>query len=112
MAQSLSTFFERSKKWQTGRATGYLFFLFLFLFSFFLCTEFGFFLFFSLAFVFFSFVTHIGFSLFLSGFPEWLLPAPLSASPDVFAIGLPADARRHRGGQPNHGKVSFVAPHE
>ncbi len=112
MAQSLSTFFKRSKKWQTSRTTGHLFFLFFLQFSFFLWIEFGFFHFFFLAFVFFSFVTHIGFSLFLSGFPEWLLPAPLSASPDVFAIGLPADARRHRGGQPNHGKVSFVAPHE
>ena len=37
----------------------------------------GLFLLFPLAFVFFSLITHICFSLFEPGFPRWLLPTPL-----------------------------------
>ncbi len=80
MAQSLSTFFERSKKWQTGRATGHLFFLFFLQFSFFLWIKLGLFPFFPLAFVLFSLITHISFSLFESEFPRWLLPTAVNGS--------------------------------
>ena len=77
ICESSGPFFKQSKKWQTSRATGHLFLLFFFLFSFFLLITLGFFLLFPLAFVFFSLITHICFSLFESGFPRWLLPTPL-----------------------------------
>ena len=77
ICESSGPFFKQSKKWQTSRATGHLFLLFFFLFSFFLLITLGFFLLFPLAFVFFSLITHICFSLFEPGFPRWLLPTPL-----------------------------------
>ena len=74
ICESSGPFFKRSKKWQTSRATGHLFLLFFFLFSFFFWVKLGLFLLFPLAFVFFSLITHICFSLFELGFPRGLPP--------------------------------------
>ena len=61
------------KNWKMSRVTEQLFFFsfFFFLFSLFLWTTLGLLLLFPLAFVFFSLITHICFSLFKSGFPRW-----------------------------------------
>ena len=62
---------------QTSRVIEHLFFLFFFLFSFFLWSNLSLFLLLPLAFVLFSLITHICFSLFESGVPRWLHPTPL-----------------------------------
>ncbi len=76
--------------WQTSKATGHLFLLFFFLFSFFLLIKLGLFLLFPLALVFFSLITHICFSLFESGFPKWLPPVTHDASTKGRSTTIPA----------------------
>ena len=71
-----SPFYYRCKKRQTDGYTENLFFLILFLFSFLLWIKLGLFLMFLLAFVLFSLITHIFFSLFESELRRTVVAKP------------------------------------